>query len=475
MRIGITLTLLLDLMLRLGDLEAHYTDTGVLPLEALFRYGWNQSYVSFYTITSSLPILAGLFFINIICVMCLLVGYRTRLFSVVCWIFLLSLQNRNPIILQAGDDLLRMILFWSIFLPWGYFYSVDSLLTSATYHKPTQYKSLAGFAYILQVFSVYFFTALLKSSPEWTSEFTALYYAFSLDQILLPIGQMIYPYETLLKILTAVTYYLEWLFPFVLFLPFYNQFFRTLFFLVFTGFHLGIFLTMSVGLFPLISFMAMFGLLPFAVMQRLHDVLKVIRSNVKDFFKRILSLFREKAVAFDYHGPALPKEGLFRKVIVGFFMIYVLLWNFHTTGKLQGFDEAYQIVGNFFKVSQFWGMFAPSVFKDDGWLVLHGKTQKEEDIDLNNAGSLLSFEKPRYVAGTYKNDRWRKYTENIIFVSNSHYRLYYCHYMMKQWNKEMPESESIRQLDVYYMKEISLPDYQQPVATKELLCYCAIE
>ena len=50
-----------------------------------------------------------------------------------------------------------------------------------------QYVSLAGFAYVCQVFYVYFFSALLKSSPEWNGDFTALYYALSLEHIVTPL------------------------------------------------------------------------------------------------------------------------------------------------------------------------------------------------------------------------------------------------------------------------------------------------
>ena len=49
----------------------------------------------------------------------LLVGYRTGLATCVSWFMLLSVQARNPIILQGGDVLLRLLLFWGIFLPLG--------------------------------------------------------------------------------------------------------------------------------------------------------------------------------------------------------------------------------------------------------------------------------------------------------------------------------------------------------------------
>ena len=47
-----------------------------------------------------------------------------------------------------------------------------------------------------EVALLYWCTALLKNGPEWTRDGTALYYAFSLDQ-LLPLGRWLYPYPAL--------------------------------------------------------------------------------------------------------------------------------------------------------------------------------------------------------------------------------------------------------------------------------------
>ena len=40
---------------------------------------------------------------------------------------LLYFAVRNPLVVQGGDVLLRVLLFWAMFLPWCAYYSVDSL------------------------------------------------------------------------------------------------------------------------------------------------------------------------------------------------------------------------------------------------------------------------------------------------------------------------------------------------------------
>src|SRR5438309_6910289 len=102
---------------------------------------------------------------------------------------LVSLQNRNTLILQGGDDALRLLLFWGIFLPWGNYYSVDRR-KKQTDEDPKKYFSAASIGYALLIFSVYFFSGILKNSSEWdTREGSALYYALNLDQMTWPLGK----------------------------------------------------------------------------------------------------------------------------------------------------------------------------------------------------------------------------------------------------------------------------------------------
>ncbi len=463
LRIGISFVLLLDLCIRLGDLEAHYTNLGVLPLTALFEYAWHPYHFSLYTAASSFPLMVFLFGLNITCVIGLLLGYRTRLFTFLCWIFIISLHNRNPLVHQAGDDLLRLILFWSLFLPWGYYYSLDAKTNSIKpKNKRTQYRSFACFGYILQIFYVYFFSALHKTSPEWTTDFTALYYALSLDQILMPFGKLIYPYEGFLTILTAATYYTEMLLPFVLFIPFFTGWWRLIFVAIIGSLHLGIALSLNVGLFPLISTIVMLGLLPIFVMNKFDQ--RVQKLSTKYLPVQNAPLKKK--------GHTWSKERPIMAILAIFFILYTFSWNLRTV-KIPIGEYGMQWVGHTLRVDQFWSMFAPAVFKDDGWFIVEGTKEDGEKIDLLRQGKPISFDRPAYIAGTYKNDRWRKYAENILFVFNSHYRSYYCHYLMRKWNEN--HDNQVRHLEIIYMKVPSLPDYEEEGPFEERLCTCSLD
>ena len=110
MRIGISIILLLDLLIRSLSIKAFFTDEGILPISILKQYHWNDFYFSFHALHGDLWLQILLFILNTVSVFLLLIGYRTRMLTFICWVFLVSLQNRNPFILQSGDDLLRMTL-----------------------------------------------------------------------------------------------------------------------------------------------------------------------------------------------------------------------------------------------------------------------------------------------------------------------------------------------------------------------------
>jgi hypothetical protein len=483
MRTGVGLVIILDLIVRATSLEAHYSDTGILPLEVLFRYAWNPNYVSVYTMASSWQIQALVFLLNGLCALCLMVGYRTRLFTFLCWACMLSLHNRNPLIQQGGDDLLRLLLFWGMFLPWGYYYSLDAANLSKSELSSNKYVSLAGFAYVCQIFYVYFFSALLKSSPEWNQEYTALYYALNLDQLVTPFGKQLLGLGDGLKLMTFMAYYTELIVPFFLLVPFFTGYFRLAFVIVMVLFHVGISMTLYVGLFPLINIVSVLGLLPTMVQNRLNSRHDYLYDRAISFYKRQRAKFitwqqlrtyglkagEEKEILKNY----VPSEKWLTSLFITFCIGYTLLWNIGNLKLPVPLLDNTRWVGHLLRIDQFWGMFAPAVFKDDGWFVLLGKTVNGKQLDITHPDEPVTFEKPAVVADFFKDDRWRKYHENMLFVNNNHYRLYYCAYLTNQWNaRQKDPGNRIPNLQIIYMKEVTKPDYQPSPPIKELLFDC---
>lgn len=478
MRIGVGFVLLLDLSIRASDLEAHYANMGVLPLHVLFQHSWNPYFISVHTISGLWQVQAVLFLIAALFAFLLLIGYRTRLATAVSWFLLLSLQNRNTLISQAGDDLLRLLLFWAIFMPWGRFYSFDAR-KAQNLDRPATYFSAASVGYIVQIMLVYVSTALLKNSPEWHRDGTALYYALSLDQILMPAGKLIYPYPLLLKYLTLSTFYIELFLPFLLLIPVFTSFFRLLVVGVLVSFHIGIGLTLFVGLFYLINMVSFLGLLPPLTLNwfeaRLLPYLQNLGYRLRRFHFQVPVIVR---VQFPWQFPARTRNQLKRvqEILVGMIVLYIIWWNLSDLPQVEKKMPPYtRWVGTLLRIDQHWGMFAPEVFKDDGWYILDGLTTTGQHIDLNRQGHPVTEQKPESVVALFKNDRWRKYGENYLFVTNSFMRPYFCHYRLRRWNETHPNAQQIRELQVVYMKERTLPDYKVPKPKREVLCVCSTQ
>ena len=118
-RICLGALILIDLINRAEFLTVFYTDKGVLTRAEAIFYN-NPWRISFHLMSGS-PIVIGLLFViaGFLAIL-LMLGYRTRLVTVLSWLFLVSLNNRNLIVQQAGDQLITVLAFWAMFLPLGH-------------------------------------------------------------------------------------------------------------------------------------------------------------------------------------------------------------------------------------------------------------------------------------------------------------------------------------------------------------------
>ncbi|UOQ99379.1 hypothetical protein MUN81_07735 [Hymenobacter sp. 5317J-9] len=347
------------------------------------------------------------------------------------------------------------------------------------------YFSAATVAYVVQLALLYWCTALLKSGGEWTHDGTALYYAFSLDQLLLPGGRLLYPYPELLRFLTFGAYFTELLLPFALFIPVGVRWWRLLVVVVLFFFHLTISVTLFVGLFFLINWASIVGLLPPSALdwlaRRLGPVLGRMGPRVQRWrhwlpaWQAPWRLRLERAAPPTAAGLRLARSA--RDSFVALVLTYVCLWNLDDVAVLRPaggiFPDKLRWFGYLFRVDQHWGMFAPTVFKDDGWYIFEGTTARGQVLDLNRAGAPVNYAKPAAVVALFKNDRWRKYSENYLFVDNAWMRPYYCNYLLRIWH-ENPAHAPLRHLSIVYMKEVSLPDYKVAKPVREVLCDCEL-
>lgn len=190
--------------------------------------------------------------------MALACGFNTRAASIYCWIHIKSLASRNSAQQQAGDSLLRLLLWWLIFLPTGQAYSLDAFLAGAGSAAPVcehTILSVAGVGLMLQISVVYLFTAMFKVHDAWHGGDAIRYvcssFAFSRQPLA---GLLLRMPRPTLKLLTWTTVVIEFLALPLLLSPIHvgSVPLRLVASILFISFHLGLFAAMQLGLFPVI-------------------------------------------------------------------------------------------------------------------------------------------------------------------------------------------------------------------------------
>jgi len=260
-RMCLAIMLIVDLLVRLSDLQAHYTDWGVLPRAVAMDHSWIGSW-SLHFMTGSRIGIALMMGLQLFAAFLLLIGYRTRIMSILCCVLIVSLQARNPMILSGADDTIRLLCIFSMFLPLGAYFSVDRALDPEPEDSQTVLSSVSSFAILAQVSILYLFTFLFKWHPIWIEDNTALYFMFQLDVFTNQFGQYLLEYPNLLRAMTAFFVWCELLCPILLWSPVMTTQTRLLAIFIISSMQIGIASTMGIGMFPFISITALMLFIP---------------------------------------------------------------------------------------------------------------------------------------------------------------------------------------------------------------------
>ena len=284
MRIGVGALILIDLLLRASSFTAFMTDRGVMSREMSMSvnsdWHWSLYWVNaepFWAI--SLMVIAACF------ALMLMFGVRTRLASVASFILLASLHNRNPYILQGGDNLLLLLCFWGCFLPWGERASVDASMVREP-RTSNRYFSAVSVALVLQVMSVYFFSALLKTGVEWVRDGTAIYFALHNDQVAFGLASLWRDWHGFTAVLTHYVWWLELIGPILALSPLWFAGFRTLVVVALVAMEIGFIFNLRIGLFPFVSSLSLIAILPSSVMDYIWPSKKPNQPLIQMYFDK---------------------------------------------------------------------------------------------------------------------------------------------------------------------------------------------
>jgi hypothetical protein len=403
LRILAALLLLASLCDRLRDFTSFYTNAGVLS-EASARNGarfepWDG--VSWLHPFSWLPDPWGsacLFATAAVAALFLLAGRQTGPACFLAWLMLTGIDNRNPLVIDGGDDLLRLLLFWGLFLPLSARWSVDA--RSLPPPRSDRFVSIGTVAFLVQLALLYAISASLKSYRDWVTEGEALHYALHLEQFVTPLGIALRDHLPT-RWLSPATWWLELLGPVLLFSPLATAPLRCLLVLAFAGLHSGIALTLGLWLFSSVCVAAWLVTLP---------------SGFWDRLERIVSPFQAPARFPVPEAPDSSRGGRFtNEVLAASFLGYVVLWNIGSLNpgaRDSWFPFEARWLGYQLRIGQLWGMFTPSPAKASSWLPLQARTTQGAVVWLRPDGRVCNRcpTRPERVL----TERWRKFHERVV-------------------------------------------------------------
>lgn len=446
-RMGLAVVLLSDLVFRSADIVVFYTDAGLVPRSLLQRSLWEWS---LHTLSGGYLWQIVLFAIAGAFGMAVLAGHNTRLATIGSWVLLVSLQNRDPYILQGADVLLRLLLFWAIFLPLGKRWALDSMRDDSTgidAPAPLRHFSWAGVALILQIATLYLFGFLWKlQGVEWRNG-SAVRHALDIEQMSTLFGRGLLRLPSILPALTYLTLALELAIAALILLPLRSQVLRTGGALLAILLHIFLALSLRLGPFPFVAIAASFALFT----TWFWDSRKVPQ--------------------IDDSAPTDPVD--WRQYLAAALCVIMLWWNIG--GLLPKVAPGFltPLVVSL-RLDQEWSMFAPSPREEDGWYVLPGTLRSGRVVDVARFGKEVLRSKPPVedVYAQYPNERWAVYMMDLHKSPAARLLPRYAEFVCREWNADQKPDSPARlvRLEVTFhsRRESANHDMWQSVNVKKL-------
>lgn len=439
-RIAFGVLLVCDVVKRSLALEAHYTDHGILPRSALFRFLPDPTIFQAYLWSGSTAYVAALFVAAGLLALCVVFGFHARLAT---WLYLwlqVSIRLRNPIACHTGDVYLTVITFFAAFLPYSHVLSLDRRRKPDLPRLADPYLSVAGAAMLLQVAVFYVGAGLDKHHFEvWKSGEAVAWFA-RLGMYTTPIGVWLDDWPGLCRFATYFTLVLEIGGPIALFVPWGTRWIRTVVVLLFVGFHLGIQAVVFIGIFELVSIAAALLFLP---------------PMVWDFVGRFVPAFRRERVAVAPSGergfrPHVALEAVAACSIA--LVLYSNAWASVTrrpgpfpAGALRAFLRSLEL-------RQCWQIFSDLDQPTLGWFYAVGRRPDDSLVDLwREVPFTGDFSRPPGFAANFPNHNWRRVWNLIRFDSYVDLRPHLAEYLLWRWEER--HGERLKQVMILEVAE----------------------
>lgn len=235
-RISFGILVMVDVLRRLPYLTLMYSDSGVLPNQAIIEHPFSRYTFSLLLSLGSPGEATVFFWVILAAAAAFTVGYRTKLAHVAMAIGVISIHSKNILVENGGDQVMNIFAMWSLFLPLGERFSFDVVRKRLRSHRETStehlndlyfvprrttpFVRLAWFGALVQLAVIYFFNTVSKNGPTW-SQGTSIYYLLQQDRQITEFGYWMRGWSPfwLTKAITFSALIIEGVLPALLLLP----------------------------------------------------------------------------------------------------------------------------------------------------------------------------------------------------------------------------------------------------------------
>ena len=439
-RILLALLLLADLAVRATALEAHYGESGLYPVSDLYQVGF-PAVISLFALSGETWYLAFVFLLNALVLLALLLGWKTKWATLLSWLFLLSLHNRNNTILNGGDTWLRLTLFWAMFVPWARYWSLDSSVSlKDETEEETSCFGVSSLAFVGQVFLVYLFAGLYKTGSSWWTDASAVKLTMMANEWSGEWAYYLLYYPGFMEWLTRSVFWLELFGPWLLFTPIAFGPVRTFLVCSFFSFHFGLYLFMELGFFPVVGMVCVLSLLPTWFWER-----KPIRKMTDSIAGVWGGLYKGEGATKTRESFTLP---LWQQLFVSLSFLAVLLSNLERATEKEVLPEFLQAYSRALRLDQYWGLFAPDAPQNHSWFLAVASLRDGSKIDLLRGGQVLDWSAPSS-SKIYGNQRTKRYLVTISGRNWGFLRPHLARYYYRSWTERLPDLERVEVYRLY--------------------------
>jgi len=200
------------------------SDDGVMPRSALLDGLMRRDRFCVLLAVGPNWLLALLFAADLVALAAFTVGYRTRTANIVAFVLTSGIHERNFMPFDGADNVVRVMLFWTMFMPCGARCSVDAVLASAR-GEPVRETACALPIRIgqMQIAWVYLNTVIHKWPGASWHDGSALHTALGLDHLFVrSLGKRVFHWPLFTKLGTHFALAVERAFFPLVFLPLFK-------------------------------------------------------------------------------------------------------------------------------------------------------------------------------------------------------------------------------------------------------------